>query len=464
MNSIAIALGNKDLAPIDNRDSAYQYKPPSTNNPLQPWLDALTLESDFNLDQWFTDQGITDPAAKTYYNYARLRGISGRSDVMQFEQHLWKKGINPYTWAPATSSFVTAPQNSAGLGVAPNGGLYNDASIRALVNQDSRTLLKGSGSVEDQTTAQANQPSVGSKSTMSAAQVAAMQSPSQGGIAWSEIDPRDDAYRNMRGAVGALGLTDFTLNTNPQAPGYLPYRIIDGKKVYTVTQPGITPAPVLAQSITPAAAIPRISANIDDPVTSSMNMIAKTLGITNFGAPGSNFTPQTAEAVKVVPTTSVSAAKSSVSPASYMLNNKGQGFNLQQWFSDQGVTNTDQMNYANYAAIRGLDPYRRATFSPDLRTVNYGGVLDSFDTPKQAPAPNMNLAPLNSVNTPLNLPNVNYRYNTPTAVPSRQLPNSARTAIHRSRGQQGGDVTGLDDGSSQTDRNMLLLARPTLLG
>jgi len=445
--------------PTDSRDSYYL----TNANDFTNYEDAFNFTrnggTNFNLNQWFTDQGITDPQARTYYNYARLRGIENRPDVVQYGQELWGSGINPYTFIPSGPSKSRNPQNSAGLGVAPNGGQYNDKTIRTLLNRDNRALLQGSGGIESQTSSQNIPTILGAKLGMSAQQLAAMKSPSPGGIAWSEIDPRDDAYRNMKGAEGAIGLTDFTLSQNPNAPGFLPYQVVDGKKVYTNVRPASTP---IASSIQNKAAPMITAGGINDPSAASMNMIMQAMGVTN----PSSAAKSRAEAFKVTPITATAAQTStpSQSLASYMLNNKGQGFNLQQWFLDQGMTNTDQMSYANYATVRGLDPYRRATFSPNLQTVNYGGTLDSFDTPKQAPAPNMNLAPLNSANTPLNLPNVNYRYNTPGTAPQKQLPNSGRTRLRSSGGAQGVDEFGSDVDLSPTGNNKLALAVPTILG
>jgi len=153
------ALSAGQTMPIDSRDAAYGAQPGNFTDTNAYRDHFLSGGTNFNLEQWFTDQGITDPQARTYHNYTRLRGIENRPDVVQYGQRLWKGGVDPYTFTPIGPNRPMEPQNSAGLNLAPNGGQYNDKSISVFQNRSDRTRLKGAAIGDGTDLTQGKQPS-----------------------------------------------------------------------------------------------------------------------------------------------------------------------------------------------------------------------------------------------------------------------------------------------------------------
>jgi hypothetical protein len=115
----------------------------------------------FNLKQWFTDQGVTDPSQQTYYRYAALRGIPvGQEQYNYFGES--GTGQNPYTYSGAgADNWQMNPQNmAADLKLAANGAQYSEADAAKLnnaqANRTSRIRLNAAGNTTEEVNPLAN--------------------------------------------------------------------------------------------------------------------------------------------------------------------------------------------------------------------------------------------------------------------------------------------------------------------
>jgi hypothetical protein len=122
----------------------------------------------FNLKQWFTDQGVTDPSQQTYYRYASLRGIPiGEEQYAYFggaspSYFGAGAGENPYAYSGAgADNWKMNPQNMAtDLKLAANGAQYSEADAAKLnnaqANRTSRIRLNAAGNTTEEVNPLAN--------------------------------------------------------------------------------------------------------------------------------------------------------------------------------------------------------------------------------------------------------------------------------------------------------------------